>query len=142
VKTADFWTPSTDDVIVAERTFREWIKSGAKEASAVFPEMADHPENFPPDEVEFERRELDWVDQNYEGYARQFVGIIVDGQKFIVCNYSIVPGADPAAGYLFLQKTFAGGRGMHFVEAWYDPDAKSCSRLAMVGLWQEGKGKF
>ena len=31
----------------------------------------------------------------------------IDGQKLVFCNYSEGTKADPAAAYIFIQKTFA-----------------------------------
>jgi hypothetical protein len=138
----DFWTPSPEDVVMAERVFREWLQGGAKDPAAVFPDMGTNPSGYPPGEPEFERQEMALIVQNYGSYARQYVGLVVQGRKVILCNYFAGLEADPAGGFVFLQKAFAKDKGIHFVQAWYDPDARTCSELVMVGLWQKEQPDF
>jgi len=133
----DFWTPSPDDIVVAERVFRQWIEDGAKDPAAVYPEMGAHPENFSPGEPEFQQKEMALIAQNYGRYARQYAGLIVQGRKVILCNYFAGLEANPAGSFVFMQNVFVPHKGIHFVQGWFDPDAKSCSKLVMVGLWQK-----
>ena len=141
-KDIDFWTPSADEVLVAERVFREWIQDGAKDPAAVFPDMGANPDGFPAGEPEFERKEFALIVQNYGGYARQYVGLVVQGRKVILCNYFAGLEANPATDFVFLQKVFVEGKEIHFLQSWYDPDAKNCSDLVMVGLWQKDSPGF
>jgi hypothetical protein len=141
-KDVDFWMPTADDVIVAERAFRQWIQDGSKDAGAVFPDMDRYPESFPPGEVEFERLELGLINQNYASYARQYVGLVVHGRKVILCNYYSNLEADPAVGFVFMRKVFVEDRGIHFVQGWFDPDTRLCSNIVIVGLWQKLPDKF
>ena len=133
----NFWTPSPDDIVVAERVFRQWIEDGAKDPAAVYPEMGAHPENFSPGEPEFQQKEMALIAQNYGRYARQYAGLIVQGRKVILCNYFAGLEANPAGSFVFMQNVFVPHKGIHFVQGWFDPDAKSCSKLVMVGLWQK-----
>jgi hypothetical protein len=141
-KVIDFWTPTPDEIIVAERVFRQWIQDGARDPTSVYPEMAKLPQNFPPGEPEFEQNEMALIDQNYSRYTRQYAGLIIRGRRVILCNYFTGLEADPSTGYVFKRKVFAENKDIHFVQAWYDPDARTCSNLVMVGLWQKKHPKF
>jgi hypothetical protein len=144
-KTVDFWTPTPGDVAVAERTLREMIHRGASDPGEVFPSMI-RPENTfgnssgAPSgndiEIENEKNELIQVDANYEKYARQFVGIILDEKKFVLCNFVVAYGANPAKDYLFLQKVFEP-QDVHFLQARFDPETRKCTNVSLIGWWQE-----
>jgi hypothetical protein len=133
----DFWTPSATDVIVAERTLRELIHDGTREIGLVFPGMGKA-DAYSVDEVERERTEVDLVERNYLRYNRQFVGLVMDGRKVILCNFSDGPKVDPAKDYVFIQKVFVD-HGMHFLQARFDMETKTCSKVSLIGTWQEGK---
>jgi hypothetical protein len=141
-KDVDFWTPTPDQVLVAERVFRDWIQDGAKSAAAVFPDMGANPDGYPPGEPAYEQKEFGLIIQNYGQYERQYVGLVVQGRKVILCSYFAGLEANPATDFVFMQKVFAEDKGIHFLQAWFDPDAKSCSDLVMVGMWQKDPPNF
>jgi hypothetical protein len=140
-KAVDFWTPTPGDAAVAERTLREMIHRGASDPGQVFPSMIryDNGSGTPSGndtEIENEKNELIQVDANYDHYVRQFVGIILDEKKFVLCNFVVAPGVDPSKDYLFLQKVFVP-KDVHFLQARFDPEWKKCTNVSLIGWWQE-----
>jgi hypothetical protein len=142
VKIDGFWTPPEQDVAVAERAFRELIHSAAKDPTILFPDLAPGTDTTVAANVaaaadlENERYELSLVSSNYSGYSRQYLGIIVDGQKIVFCNYAVVPQVDPSANYIFIQKVFVDDGTVHFLQCRFDPVEKTCSNVSMIGSWQ------
>ena len=142
VKIDGFWTPSETDVIVADRVFREYIQDAAKDPLLLFPELAQNPEATAAANVEAaaqlqnERYELSLVESHFDRYARQYVGVILDGKKLIFCNYAVVPKADPSADFLFIQKVFAQDGTVHFLQSRVDAEEKSCTNVSIIGSWQ------
>jgi hypothetical protein len=139
VRVGGFWTPTEVDVIVAERVFRELIERAAKDPALLFPDLA--PNHDPADlaaaaQLENERYELTLVSGNYDSYSRQYVGIIVGGRKLIFCNYSVGAKVDPSTDYIFIQKVFVPDGAVHFLQCRFDPEAKTCSKVSMIGSWQ------
>jgi hypothetical protein len=143
VKIEGFWTPSEIDVIVADRVFRELIQDATKEPTLLFPDLApnsDSPASVKiaaAAQLENERYELSLVSTHFDEYARQYAGIIVDGQKFVLCNYACVPKVDPSTGYLCIEKVFVADGTVHFLQCRFDPDAKACSNVSLFGSWQK-----
>jgi hypothetical protein len=136
LKIDGFWTPPEQDVAVADRVFRELIHNGVTDPKLLFPHLSDSPDATGSDSLEYERNELALVSKNYDKYLRQYVGIIVDGQKLVVCNYSDGPKFDPSTGYLFIQKVFQPGGKVHFLQCRFDPLLKTCSNVSIIGSWQ------
>lgn len=134
-----FWTPTEQEITVAARTLHELLASAVKNPALLFPDLAQN-ENPPPpdspDSLQHQQKELALVVRNENAYARQFVGIILEGRKVIFCNYAIVPKADPSTGYLFIQKSFTDNGAVHFLQGRFDPESKTCSNVAMIGSWQ------
>jgi hypothetical protein len=143
VKIKGFWTPTEVDVLVAERVFRELIHRAMKDPALLFPDLAPNPDPAVPvdlaaaAQLENERYELTLVSGNYGRYLRQYVGIIIAGQKLVFCNYADVPKADPSTGYIFIQKVFVPDGTVHFLQCRFDPEAKTCSNVSMIGSWQQ-----
>jgi hypothetical protein len=143
-----FWTPTEVDVIVAERVFQDLIRSAAKDPKLLFPDLAPNPDpTVPADlvaaaQLENERYELTLVSGNYGRYSRQYVGIIIDGQKLVFCNYSEGTKVDPATDYIFIQKVFVPDGTVHFLQCRFDPVAKTCLNVSMIGSWQKEKANF
>jgi len=133
-KIDDFWTPPEQDVRVADRVLRDTIHDAMKNPALLFPDLT--PDN--PD-LEQERNELTLVSQNFENYHRQYVGIIVGGNQLVLCNYSVGAKVDPSTDYIFIQKSFAPGGKMHFLQCRVDAHWKTCTNVSMVGSWQQGK---
>jgi hypothetical protein len=141
VKITGFWTPSEQDVAVADRAFRDLIHAAAKDPTILFPDLAPSSDPAEPadpgkaDQLEQERNELALVSENYDSYRRQYVGIIIDGQELVFCNYSAGTKADPADDYIFIQKVFLSDGTIHFLQCRFDPEAKTCSNVSMIGPW-------
>lgn len=132
-----FWTPPEQDVLVADRVFRDAIHDAVKDPTLFFPDLAPSADGTVPasPELEEERTKLTLVSQNYESYERQYVGIIVDGTKLVLCNYSNGTEADPSTDYICMQKFFASGGKTHFLQCRVDVQAKTCANVSMIGSW-------
>jgi hypothetical protein len=143
LKIDGFWTPTEVDVVVAERVFGELIQSAMKDPKLLFPDLAPNPDRtavadlVAAAQLENERYELTLVSGNYGRYLRQYVGIIVDGQKLVFCNYADVPKVDPSTDYIFIQKVFVPDGTVRFLQCRFDPKAKTCSNVSMIGSWQQ-----
>jgi hypothetical protein len=148
VKIDGFWTPPEQDVAVADRVLRDLLHAAVKDPTLLFPDLAPNPDPAVPVNpeaarmLEQERDELDLVSRHYDTYVRQYVGIIVDGQKLVFCNYSDGTKVDPSTDYIFIHKVFVPDGGIHFLQCRFDPIGKTCSNVSMIGSWQEGKEKF
>jgi hypothetical protein len=142
VKCDGFWTPPEQDVAVADRALRDMIHAAAKDPTVLFPELAPSrdPDAKQSDddkrELARERIELALISENYDSYARQFVGIIIDGQKLVLCNYSDGTKLNPAAGYIFIQKTFVADGTVHFLQCRFEPWLKNITNVSIIGSWQ------
>jgi hypothetical protein len=66
----DFWAPSMDDVARAEACIRQYLES-----------VQQNP-NFDA----YQQENMAFIVENLEQYRRQYVGIVVDGEKRIWCN--------------------------------------------------------
>ena len=136
-----FWTPTELDVTVADRVLRDLIHDAVKDPTILFPDLAIDPaanaaaKSDASDQLEHERYALRAVSENYDSYARQFVGIIIDGHKLVFCNYSDGTKADPAADYIFIHRVFVDDGTVHFLQCRFDPAAKACSNVSMIGSW-------
>ena len=140
VRKLEFWTPTPSECAGAERTLRELIHSGTSDPGLVFPSL-ERSETSPPDgdadaAIWAERNELTRVETNYNRDTRHVVGVILDGQKVLLCNFSDAPGVDPAKDYIFMQKTFEP-KGVHFLQAKFDLETKKCTNVSLVGWWSE-----
>jgi hypothetical protein len=140
VKIDDFWTPPEQDVRVADRVFREMIHAAVKDPTVIFPGMkpsdAVNSNGLPdPDTYEYEQDELADIYDNYAYYTRQYVGVVIDGQKLVFCNYSIGTKTDPSLNYIFIHKTFVPGVS-HFLQCRFEPMRKICSNVSFIGSWQ------
>ncbi len=137
-----FWTPPLQDVTVADRAMRDVIHAAAKDPTVLFPDLAPDPDpNAPVDEGkakerERQRTELSLISDNYESYARQYLGVIIDGTKYVYCNYSHGTSVDPATGFVFIQKTFANDGTIQFLNSRFEPLLKNATNLSFVGSWQ------
>ena len=141
MKVQGFWTPTDVEVTVADRVLRDLIHDAIKDPTILFPDLAPSADADAAakaetsDQLERERHALADVSDNYDSYARQYVGIILDGQKLIFCNYSEGTKADPADDYIFIHRVFVDDNTVHFLQCRYDPDAKTCSNVSMIGSW-------
>lgn len=137
-----FWTPTEVNVRVAERVFRELIHSAVKDPTLLFPDLAPSADPTVPvnaeaaAQLENERYELTLVSSNFGRYLRQYVGIIINDQKFVFCNYAHVPNVDPSAGYIFMDNVFVEDGSVHFLQCRFDAIEKTCSNVSLIGSWQ------
>ena len=137
-----FWTPPLQDITVADRAMRDVIHAAAKNPVVLFPDLAPNPDPAAPvddekiRERERQRTELGLISENYESYARQYIGIIIDKTKYVYCNYSDGTKVDPATGYVFIQKTFANDGTVHFLNCRFDPLQKNATNISFIGSWQ------
>jgi hypothetical protein len=145
VKIDGFWTPGESSAIVADRVFRLMIHDGLKDPALLFPDLAPTVDpntglktKSTDNEEELKRQalELVFVSDHYAEYKRQYVGIIVDGEKLVFCNYSIGTKADPSLEYIFTEKFFVPDGKVHFLQCRFDREEKTCSNLSMIGPWQ------
>jgi hypothetical protein len=139
VKIDSFWTPTEADAFSADRVFRELIEAAVKDPTQLFPDLApsaDAASAESPDSLEHQQKELVAVDANFDAYARQYVGIIVDGQRLVFCNYSVGTKIDPASRYIFIDDVFVPDGTIRFLQCRFDPEARTCSNVSMIGSWQ------
>jgi hypothetical protein len=143
VKLDGFWTPTELDVTVADRVLRDLIHDAVKDPTLLFPDLAPDANgntkadtnSGSSDPLDHERHALMAVSDNYDTYVRQYVGIIIDKQKLIFCNYSDGTKADPSADYIFIHRVFVDDGTVHFLQCRFDPEAKACSNISMIGPW-------
>ena len=79
--------------------------------------------------------ELSRIADNYENYSRQYLGVIIDGQKYVYCNYSHGTPVDPANGFVFIQKTFANDGTIQFLNCRFEPQLKNATNISFIGSW-------
>jgi hypothetical protein len=147
VKIDGFWTPGETSAIVADRVFRLLIHAAIKDPTILFPDLAPVVDPNAPaaakstsadnqEELQRQYKELVLIADHYAAYQRQYVGIIVDGQKLVFCNYSMGTKADPSSEYVFTEKFFVEGGKVHFLQCRFDREEKTCSNVSMIGPWQ------
>jgi hypothetical protein len=136
-----FWTPPEQDIDVADRVVRELVHSASKDPKSVFPDASDDPNASGTDSLAYLKTELELVSSNYTSYRRQYLGIILEGQKLVFCNYVAGPKLDPAAGFLAVEKVFREGNGVRFLQCRFEPWQKTASNLAIIGSWQGSNGQ-
>jgi hypothetical protein len=128
-----FWKVSEQIANVTDRNLREAIEDGIKDPTVLLPGLTPGADGT--DSVEFQRTELKLILEHYNGYQRQYVGVVIEGRQYMLCNYVIGPHLDPSAGYLFINRIFEPGK-MHFLQCRFDWDYKKISNIAMIGPWQ------
>ena len=134
IKVDGFWTPTEQHVTVAERVFREALQQGSKDATVLRPNLAGTTDPGDLEELATEQKEAEAIGKNYNAYARQYLGIIVDGTKLVFCNYSDEKKADPALEYMYLEKYFIADQ-THFLTCCVDAHANTWSNLSLIGSW-------
>ena len=139
VKIDGFWTPPEQDAEVADRVLRDLIDDAAKDPSKLFPDLAKttDSDSESSDSLDHEQKELLLIAKNYDRYIRQFVGVIIEGQKLVFCNYSDGTKVDPSDVYIFTDKVFVPGGKVHFLQCRFEPKGKTCSNVSMIGSWQK-----
>ncbi|MCE0498660.1 MAG: hypothetical protein LV481_12010 [Methylacidiphilales bacterium] len=143
-QTLYFWTPTLQDIAEAQQALRKSIDQGCTDPSQIFAQLAPKG-GYSADEVQRQGVEITFIREHYDRYARQYVGIIMDGKKLVFCNfvdteYSDSKAVDPTKEYVFVQKAFA--KDMHFLQAQYDPEAKKVLNVALTGYWTAAVGAF
>ena len=136
VKIDGFWTPSEQDVEVADRVLRDSINDAVKDPKVLFPDLAKSTDSDASNLLEQERKELALISKNYDRYSRQYVGIMIDGQNLVFCNYSDGTKIDPSTDYIFVDKVFVPGGTIHFLQCRFEPKEKKCSNVSIIGSWQ------
>ncbi len=146
VKIDGFWTPGESSAIVADRVLRLLIHAAIKDPTILFPDLAPPADSSGAasnsttadnaEQLERQRKELVLISDHYADYTRQYVGIIIDGQKFVFCNYSLGTKANPASEYIFTEKFFVDDGKVHFLQSRFDREEKTCSNISMIGSWQ------
>lgn len=136
MKIDGFWTPTAQDVEVADRVLRDLINDAARDPAKLFPDLATSKD--PDDRKAFkeESNELVLVSKNYGRYLRQYVGVIIEKQKLVFCNYSCGTKIDPSADYIFIDKVFAPDGAIRFLQCRFEPREKACSSVSLIGSWQ------
>jgi hypothetical protein len=131
-----FWTPSEADVLVGDRVLRELLESAIKNPTILFPDLPTSPPAPFSETADYQRVELSHVVAHYDEYDRQYVGLVIKGERFMLCHYAIGPGLNPAEAFLDMRKLFVPDRKMHFLQARFDPVQKTVSNVAFIGPWQ------
>ena len=131
-----FWKVSEQIAIVADRRLRERLEDAAKDPTVLFPDLTPGKDASLPDSLEYQRNELKEIVDRYGSYHRQYVGLMIDGHEFVLLNYSIGPGLDPADGFICIHRVFEAGK-MHFLQARFNWDYKLLSNVSMYGSWQD-----
>ena len=131
-----FWKVSEQIAIVADRRLRERLEDAAKDPTVLFPDLTPGKDASLPDSLEYQREELKEIVDRYGSYHRQYVGLMIDGHEFVLLNYSIGPGLNPADGFICIHRVFEAGK-MHFLQARFNWDYKLLSNVSMYGSWQD-----
>ncbi len=130
-----FWTPTEQHTTVAERVFREALEQISKDGSVLLPDLAQSTNADDLAEMDRQKAEAGAILKNYKAYARQYIGIVVDGKQLVLCNYSDVKEIDPATEYMYLEKYFTSGEKTHFLFCRVEPHDKTWSNISIVGSW-------
>ena len=142
LKIEGFWTPGEQDAQVAERVLHEALQAGQKDPTLLFPELSPTAEASSTESVGYQQRELALVNQNYDRYARQYVGLLIDGRKIVFCNYAHGTKGNPNRDYLFLETYFATDGATQFLQGRVDVGGQICSNVSLIGSWrQKNPGK-
>ena len=112
--TTEFWEPSGDDVSRAEECIRRFLAS------------APHDPNL----KDYEKADAAFVLENLMGYRRQYVGLIVEGEKRIWCNAFLPDGSFPDWE---LDPVYVLDGGRDFWEIEYIPLTDECIRFHVHG---------
>jgi hypothetical protein len=112
--TTEFWEPSSEDVFGAEECIRRFLASA--------------PDN--PELRDYEKADAAFVLENLMEYRRQYVGIIVEGEKRIWCNAFWSRGLYPDWE---LEPVFVLDGGRDYWEIEYLPLTDECVRFHVHG---------
>jgi hypothetical protein len=131
-----FWKVTEQIAIVADRVLRETLEDGAKDPTQLFPDLTPGGDATQPDSLEYQRNELKEIVAHYGEYGRQYVGLIIGGERVVLINYAAGPRLDPSSGFIFIHRVFEPGT-MRFLQARYNWDEKTISNVSMYGSWQD-----
>jgi hypothetical protein len=141
----DFWTPPNDQVTRAELAVQQVVDKGTKDSSPFY-RFAALPTGVSPKAIESSREfELAQVQSLYARYFRQFVGLILNGRKFIFYNFVQPEDLDNMKEYpapAFVSSANARTERLHFIRALYDVETGRCSEMSLVGEYVMPPGAF
>jgi hypothetical protein len=135
----DFWSPSIEDVAAAQKALRKTLDKAFIDPSGVYTKGG-----YSDDEVQWQKIDIMEAGVNYDQYARQFAGVTLKGKRLILCNfintqYSDTKIAPPATDFAF-REVYA--KGMHFIQAQYDPESQNILKVDFIGDWAVRPGAF
>ena len=91
----EFWTPTLEDVLEAEKAAHKQVQLATTEPDKAFPLIAKHPDGFAIPTLETLSKQAKTINKQYDKYGRQFVGLkMFDGKKSIYCNYFYLKSGD------------------------------------------------
>ena len=131
-----FWKISEPFAIVADRNLRETLEDAAKDPTTLFPDLTPGGDATQPDSLEYQRNELKLIVAHYGVYLRQYVGVVIGGRQFVLLNYAVGPGLNPAKDFIYIHRVFEPGK-MRFLQCRFDWVAKTISNVSMYGTWQD-----
>jgi hypothetical protein len=141
----DFWVPTIEQVNHAESAVKQAVDNGTKDSSPFY-KMAAVPAGVSSKAIESSREaELSSVQSLYARYFRQFVGLILNGRKFIFCNFVQPEDLDNMSEYpapAFVPSANARMERLHFIRALYDVETGRCSETSLVGEYIAPPGAF
>lgn len=109
-----FWEPSSDDVLSAERCIGRFLASAQQD----------------PKLDTYQKENAAFILENLEKYRRQYVGIVVDGEKRIWCNLFLSDDSFPEWTRIPVD---VDGGGNHFWQIDYTVPKDECIHFSVHG---------
>ena len=109
-----FWEPSVDDVSSAEKCIRQFLVSAQQN----------------PKLDTYQKQSAAFILENLETYRRQYVGIVVDGEKQIWCNLFFSDDSFPEWKRIPVD---VDGGGKHYWQMDYIVPRDECIRFSVHG---------
>ena len=141
----DYWQPTKVDVIRAEYAVKAAIDVGATKPYFIFANV-QVPQDLDPKMVWDSRKfEAGRVQELYNRYFRQFIGLEKGTHKYVVCHF-VTPNdldnmtQDPAKEWVSSQDP--NRDGLHFILALVNADTDACEDARLVGYWGTPPGDF
>jgi hypothetical protein len=132
----EFWKVTEQIAIMADRELRETLEDAAKDPTQLIPDLTPGGDESQPDSIGYQRNELKLIVENYKVYQRQYVGLVIKGQRIVLMNYAVGPKLDAAGGYIYIHRVFEPAT-MRFLQARFNWDEKTISNVSMYGSWQD-----
>ena len=129
------WIPSLVGLHPIDSLVRSYLKCSQVDPTNAFPYLTDAWKGSERVRaLENARNEIGLVIKHYDEYQRQYVGIVTQGHKRIMCNFflpqpSFLP--DPLSRYISVND---GGYGFWHLE--YDMKTHACMNLQINGPWE------